>query len=161
VRRVPAILLLLAVTMALLPATVLADAPKPRVSLPDIENEVMCVECGTALNISQAPSADRERAFIRRRIAEGMTKDEIKAALVKEYGPNVLGTPPDRGFNIAVWLVPVLLAIVAASGVALAARRWRRAGGEDRGDAEEAEPGPALDPEDARRLERDMASYDL
>ena len=53
----------------------------------------MCVACGTALNISQAPSADRERAFIRRRIAEGLTKDEIKDALVAEYGPKVLAEP--------------------------------------------------------------------
>ena len=46
----------------------------------------MCVECGTALNVSTSPVADREREFIRRRIAEGKSKPEIKAALVDEYG---------------------------------------------------------------------------
>ena len=46
----------------------------------------MCVECGTALNVSTSPVADREREFIRRRIAEGKSKAEIKAALVEEYG---------------------------------------------------------------------------
>jgi cytochrome c-type biogenesis protein CcmH/NrfF len=146
--------LLLAV--ALWPATALAA--KPRASLPDIEDEVMCVECGTALNISEAPSADRERAFIRRRIAEGKTKAQIKRELVAEYGPNVLGTPPDKGFNITVWLVPVVLALAAVAAVLTTVRRWRRVG---RHDDEPDAGGPDIDPEDAKRLERDMAGYDL
>ena len=148
------LLLALAVAALLAPA---ALAQAPRASLPDIEDEVMCVECGTALNVSEAASADRQRAFIRRRIAEGMTKEQIKDALVAEYGRNVLGTPPDRGFGVAAWLVPVLLALAATGAVALTARRWRRAPAA----ARDAEPDDDLDPRDARRLERDMAGYDL
>jgi cytochrome c-type biogenesis protein CcmH/NrfF len=140
--------------LVLWPASALGAA---RANLPDIEDEVMCVQCGTALNISEAPSADRERAFIRRRIAEGKTKAQIKKALVAEYGSNVLGTPPDKGFDVAVWLVPVVLALVALGAVLTTARRWRRVGGRDKAEPE----GPELDPEDARRLERDMAGYDL
>ena len=45
-------------------------AAEPRASLPDIEDEVMCVECGTPLNLSNAPVADREREFIEREIGE-------------------------------------------------------------------------------------------
>jgi cytochrome c-type biogenesis protein CcmH len=124
-------------------------------SLPDIEDEVMCVECGTALNISQSPAADGERRFIRRRIAEGLTKEQIKAALVAEYGRNVLGSPPDKGFARAIYLVPIGLAVVVALALALAARRWRRPSeGTETG-------GPALDDADAERLKRDMAGYDL
>ena len=40
-------------------------AAEPRTTLPDIEDEVMCVECRTALNVSSSPVADQERAFIR------------------------------------------------------------------------------------------------
>ena len=32
-----------------------AAAAAPRASLPDIEDEVMCLECGTALNVSTSP----------------------------------------------------------------------------------------------------------
>jgi cytochrome c-type biogenesis protein CcmH len=154
-------LLLVLLTVAAAPA---AAAPAPRASLPDVEDEVMCVECGTALNISEAPSADRERAFIRRRIAEGKTKPQIKAALVAEYGRNVLGTPDDHGFGVAAWLVPVLLAVLAVAAVFTTARRWRRTPASV--DAASHDPAgadgrDALDPEDARRLERDMAGYDL
>ena len=73
-----------------------ALAAEPRTTLPDVEDEVMCAQCGTALNISNSPVADQERAFIRRRIAEGKTKAEIKAAMVEEYGPGVLATPGRR-----------------------------------------------------------------
>src|SRR5688572_19210078 len=78
------------VVALVLAAAAPALAAEPRTTLPDVEDEVMCVECGTALNVSTSPVADQEREFIRRRIADGMSKDEIKAALVAEYGEQVL-----------------------------------------------------------------------
>jgi cytochrome c-type biogenesis protein CcmH len=132
----------------------LTAAAEPRATLPDIEDEVMCVECRTALNVSSAPVADQERAFIRERIAEGMTKEQIKAALVEEYGPDVLAEPGDDGFDLAAWLVPGALVALAGAGVVLLARRWRR----DSGPA--AATGPDLDPDDARRLDAELTAFD-
>jgi cytochrome c-type biogenesis protein CcmH len=146
-------LLLLALLAVVAPSP--AGAATPRASLPDVEDEVMCVECGTALNVSQSPAADGERRFIRRRIAEGMTKDEIKDALVREYGRNVLGSPSTRGFSAAVYLVPIGLALLAVLALLSTARRWRRVS------SEEADTRPALAEEDSKRLDRDMAGYDL
>ena len=142
-RRLALIVLLLGLTAA----------AEPPPTLPDIEDEVMCVECRTALNVSTAPVADQERAFIRARIAEGLSKAEIKDALVAEYGPDVLAEPEPEGFDLAAWLVPGGLIGVAALGVALLARRWRR-----RDDAPEA--GPELDPADARRLDHELRAFD-
>ena len=130
----------------------LTAAAEPQTTLPDVEDEVMCVECRTALNVSTAPVADQERAFIRDRIAEGMSKDEIKAALVEEYGPDVLAEPPNEGFDIAAWLVPAALVALAALGIVLMARRWRR--------TETAAAGPELDPADARRLDAELSAFD-
>jgi len=132
----------------------LTAAAAPQTTLPDVEDEVMCVECRTMLNISTSPVADQERAFIRARIAEGMTKDEIKAALVDEYGPAVLAEPGDRGFDLAGWLVPVGVAAVAGLGVVALARRWRRPAEPD------APAGPDLDPADARRLDAELTAFD-
>jgi cytochrome c-type biogenesis protein CcmH len=132
----------------------LTAAAEPKTTLPDVEDEVMCVECKTALNVSTAPVADQERAFIRERIADGMTKDQIKAALVREYGPEVLAEPERKGFDLSAWIVPGALVVLAAGGVALLARRWRRSG-----PAEEAAV-PELDPADARRLDADLAAHD-
>ena len=147
---------LLALLLALLLAPA-ASAAEPKTTLPDVEDEVMCVECGTALNVSTSPVADREREFIRRRIAEGKSKPEIKAALVEEYGPKVLAVPEGGGFDVAAWLVPGLLSLIALVGVGVAALRWR---GRREDEPDDVDDGPDLDPEDRRRLDADLAAFD-
>jgi cytochrome c-type biogenesis protein CcmH/NrfF len=107
---------LLAVAAALLLPAATAGAgpgapsqkPAPKTTLPDVEDEVMCPICGTALNLSFSPQADRERAFIQREINEGKTKEQIKDDLVQQYGTNVLAEPPKSGFDLTAWLVPGL-----------------------------------------------------
>jgi cytochrome c-type biogenesis protein CcmH len=140
------------VLLALL--VVFATGAAPRASLPDIEDEVMCVECNTALNVSTSTVADQERAFIRRQIALGKDKQQVKAALVGEYGSGVLADPPSSGFDLAAWIVPILLVILGIGGVAVAARRWRRHA------APAPAAGEALPEEDARRLDAELAAYD-
>ena len=76
----------------------------------------MCVECGTVLSVSNSPVAQQERDFIRRQVAAGKTKEQIKAALVAEYGEDVLAEPERSGFNLALWLVPIALVLLAATG---------------------------------------------
>ena len=76
-----------------LAAAVAASGATPRASLPDIEDEVMCPTCGTALNLANSPQAERERVFIRRQIDQGKTKAQIKDALVSEFGSEVLALP--------------------------------------------------------------------
>jgi cytochrome c-type biogenesis protein CcmH len=136
-----------------------AGAATPRATLPDVEDEVMCLECGTALNVSNSPVADEERAFIKQLIARGLTKDQVKAALVREYGPRILAEPQQNGFSLTAWLVPIGAALGAFALVVGLARHWRRragAPGADKGD----EGGPALDPADARRLDAELAAFD-
>jgi len=140
--------------LALALAAVLLMGAAPQASLPDIEDEVMCVECGTALNVSTSTVADQERAFIRKQIAMGKDKQEIKDALVEEFGPGVLADPPSSGFDLAAYLVPALLALLAIAGLAVAARRWRRRS------SPAPAAGPPLDDEDARRLDAELAAYD-
>jgi cytochrome c-type biogenesis protein CcmH len=123
-------------------------------SLPDIEDEVMCVECKTALNVSTSAVAEQERAFIRRQIAMGKDKQEVKDALVEQFGPGVLATPEEKGFDLAAYLVPVVLGLLALAALAVAARRFRR---------RPEEAAPATEPladDDARRLDAELAAYD-
>ena len=145
--------------LALMPAT--AGAAEPKTTLPDVEDEVMCVECGTVLNISDSRVADDQREFIQERIDRGQSKEEIKRALVAEFGPDVLAMPDRRGFNLAVYVVPAALGLLGLIGVALAARRWRRS----RAQADSAgEPGTAglgeLDPAQQERLAAELAAFD-
>ncbi len=132
-------------------AVVLALAA-PQASLPDIEDEVMCVECGTVLSVSSSPVAQQERDFIREQIAAGKDKEQIKQALVAEYGEEVLADPGTGGFNLTLWLVPIVIVLLAVAGIGVAYKRWR--GAPD----EEAELPPPLSPEDARRLDTELGA---
>ena len=150
----------------LLPTTALATSaipgtpPQAQANLPDIEDQVMCPVCGTALNLSFSPQADRERAFIRHEIAQGKTEDEIIDDLVAQYGTAVLAEPPKSGFDLTAWLVPGIAIIIAAIAIAFGLRRWRRAGRklEEKAATNGDEP---LDSEERERLDSDLARYDL
>jgi cytochrome c-type biogenesis protein CcmH len=155
-RRLTVTLVAAIACAALLPAA----AAAANASLPDIEDEVMCTICGTTLQLSDSPQAERERVFINELIAEGKTKDEIKAALVDEYGPEVLAVPSDDGFDlVGGWILPVVAVLAGATLVAFAARRWRRDQRRDE-EAVAPAPGPAPDSEDERRLSEDLKRYE-
>jgi cytochrome c-type biogenesis protein CcmH len=150
--------MLLLPALALASSAVVVNPQQPKTTLPDVEDEVMCPVCGTALNLSFAPQADRERAFIRREIAAGKTKDEIKDDLVAQYGTEVLAEPPKSGFDLTAWLVPGAAILVAAIAIALGLRRWRRAG---RSRETEPQAEETIDPAERERLDSDIARYDL
>lgn len=145
----------LALSLALLaPATALAAAP--RASLVDIEDEVMCVTCKIPLNIAEGPQPNREREFIRGLIDQGRTKAQIKAALVAEYGPNVLALPASDGVGLTAYAVPLALLALLAAGLALLLPRWRRR--TPAAPAPESAAAP-LSSAEARRLDDDLARY--
>ena len=140
---------------------------EPRTSLSDIEDEVMCPICGVPLELAiDAPQAQREREFIRELIAEGKTKEEIKDALVAEFGDEVLAVPETEGFDLAAWLVPGAAILVAAVAILLALRRWRDDAGraasdEPRAGAGDGSAARAEDEDEQRRLDADLARYEL
>jgi cytochrome c-type biogenesis protein CcmH len=118
--------LVVALAVCAAPATALAAAC-PRTSLAEIENEVMCPVCKTPLGLAQeAPQADRQRAFILERVERCQSKRQIKAALAAEFGDEVLAMPEREGFDIAVYIVPIVALLLALGGGAAAAVRWRR-----------------------------------
>jgi cytochrome c-type biogenesis protein CcmH len=155
----PRSILLPAIAAALLlsaPGVAAAADPQPRASLPEIESQVMCPICGTLLELSQSPQAERERVFIRRLIARGKTTQQIKDALVAEYGPDVLALPRASGFDLSAYLVPIIAFLVAIAALVVGVLRWRRGSSAA---SESESPGPQG--EDADRLDEDLARYDL
>lgn len=139
------------------PSLALAANPPVRANLPDLEDEVMCPVCGTLLGLSHSPAAERERVFIRKLIAQGKTDDEIKDALVAEYGGQVLALPENRGIDVWAYAVPVIGLILGALAAIWAIIAWRRR----RPDSDDDPPGDAPSGEEADRLDRDMARFDL
>ncbi len=155
-------LVLAALLLLPLPAAALAAAPK--VDLVDVEDEVMCVDCGIPLNTAEGAQPDSERELIRELIAQGKTKQQIKQELVAEYGPDVLALPETSGVGITAYAIPVVLGVLVIAALALLVPRWRRrpaagmAGAE--GAAATAGEPAALSGADAARLDEDLARYD-
>jgi cytochrome c-type biogenesis protein CcmH/NrfF len=148
---------LLIAVLAVISIPVTASAATPQTTINDVEDEVMCPICGTLLELAESPQAQRERAFVKRQIAAGKTKEEVKDALVIQYGQAVLALPGGSGFDLSAYLVPAVAFLVAAIALALGVRRWRRAGRPPPGAPTAAGPQG----EDAERLEADLARYDL
>lgn len=131
-----------------------AAADCPRTSLGDVEDEVMCVVCGTPLGLAtEAPQANRERALIERLVAQCQSKDQVKDRLVAEYGDRVLATPESGGFDLAAYVVPGLGILLATGAVGGAAVQWRRTRRRETGSAGQTEdPSSAA----ADRLQADL-----
>jgi cytochrome c-type biogenesis protein CcmH/NrfF len=157
-RRLPLTLTVLAALAALLLPTAASAASALRTELNEIEAEVMCPVCGTLLELAESPQATREKAFIEKLVKQGQSKDEIKEALVAQYGDAVLAEPKGSGFSLSAYVVPIIAFAVAVILLALAVWKWRRAAG-SREDRHPEVEGPS--DEDRQRLDDDLARYDL
>jgi cytochrome c-type biogenesis protein CcmH/NrfF len=144
--------LLAALALAL--ATAPAALAKPA-SLVDIEDEVMCTTCNVALNVAESPQANRQREFIRGLIAKGLDKEQVKRALVAEYGKDVLALPESDGVGLTAYAIPLGLLVLLAGGLALLLPSWRRRSPQGIGDAK----APPLSDDEARRLDDDLGRY--
>jgi cytochrome c-type biogenesis protein CcmH len=138
------------VAISVLAASAQASGPP---SAADLEAELVCPVCETTLDQSDAPVAQRMKAFIRERIAKGDTERQIKDALVAEFGPGVLATPPKSGFGLLAWLLPLGALVAGALTVGLLVRRWNRRRGPPGG-------APPLDPELERRVDEELARFE-
>jgi cytochrome c-type biogenesis protein CcmH len=129
-----------------------------RSELNEIEEEVMCPVCGTLLGLAESPQATREKAFVEKLVKEGKSKDQIKDALVEQYGTAVLAEPNGSGFSISAYVVPIVAFILAVILLAGAVWKWRQTASRREDDGPTVE-GPSA--EDRRRLDEDLGRYDL
>jgi cytochrome c-type biogenesis protein CcmH len=136
-----------------------ADDETP--TLAELEKRYICPTCQTTLELSNAPVAERMRAFIRERIAAGDSRSEIDEALVADFGEEVLAAPPKEGFNLLAWVLPLVAGAVAVGGLAFALVRWSRTRSEpDPPESASANGRPPLDPELERKVDEELARFD-
>jgi cytochrome c-type biogenesis protein CcmH len=126
-------------------------ATPPRAA--DLEAELVCPVCETTLDQSNAPIAEKMKAFIRARIAAGDSEEQIKDALVAQFGTGVLAEPPGGGFGLLAWLLPLGALLVGAVVVGFLVRSWSRR----RGPPPTAAP---LDPDLERRVDEELARFE-
>lgn len=108
-------------------ALVLAVAAAPAVASVDVlglEQQLKCPTCEVPLNVSNAPSALRIKAYIEEKAAAGWTSNQIEQSLVQQFGRDILATPPKSGFDLIVWIVPAVLILAGLVAIPLIGRAW-------------------------------------
>ena len=93
----------------------------------EVAAQLRCVVCQN-LSVADSPSemAGQMRAIIRERLAAGESPDAVQAYFVQRYGEWILLSPPRRGFNLLVWLLPLVAVAAGLAIVAILIARWTR-----------------------------------
>jgi cytochrome c-type biogenesis protein CcmF len=124
------------IVIAMLPAPAFAQGSSTHAGAVHIANETerelftklrcMCGGCQRLpLSGCACGDADEARAEIRRKLAEGQSKDAIILAYVKEHGSDAMTVPPNSNGMQAIYAVPLLLIGAGGVGLAFLVRRWR------------------------------------
>ena len=129
----------------------------------ELEAELVCPTCHEPLDESTSPIAQAMKAQIRTHIAMGWTKSEIVNWLVAQpgLGPQILGVPSTHGFDLIAWVLPFTGIGVGAVGLAGGAWYWSHGRGSDEPPPPGGGGGPVLGDELERRVDDELARYDL
>lgn len=96
------------------------------------------------LNDVQNTQALQMRLFIRDRLQHGETEEQVRQDLVARYGTNILLAPPPQGFNLLIWLVPLLGVAACGAAVLLVVQRWTGGSAHEQFAPAGAPPNPEL-----------------
>ncbi len=91
----------------------------------------MCGGCVGLLNHCPHPDAEcstklEMKRMIAREAAEGKSETAILQDLVHRYGVQVLASPPAKGFNLTVWILPGVGLLAGLGLVVFIVKRWRQ-----------------------------------
>ncbi len=107
----------------------IAPTTAPAASLDDetirVAQNLYCPVCpGVPLDVCETQACQQWRALIREKLAAGETPEQIEQYFVSQYGERVLGAPRPEGFNLTVYLAPLVAILFGAVILYFAARRW-------------------------------------
>lgn len=92
----------------------------------EIARSLACPVCqGQSLADSPAPLARQMRALVRKKLAQGESREQILQYFVDRYGEAILREPPKSGFNQVLWWLPVLSFAGGIGLLALFLYRWQ------------------------------------
>lgn len=135
-------------------ATALTEAEMES-RLKDLFNQFRCPTCqGLSVKDSEAGFSVQIRHKIEEMLQSGATDDEIRAYFVERYGEWILRSPPKRGFNLLLWILPALGMTGGMAFLFHKSRQWAKKQQED-----ELRQDLPLTPEEENILEKDMHRF--
>jgi cytochrome c-type biogenesis protein CcmH len=92
-----------------------------------VARQLYCPVCpNTPLDVCETQACQDWRELIRTKLNGGASDRQIIDYFVAQYGQRVLASPPPTGFNLLVWIIPVVFLALAAAGLTIILRRWSR-----------------------------------
>jgi cytochrome c-type biogenesis protein CcmH len=91
----------------------------------EVASALRCPVC-QGLSIQDSPSelAQQMRSLVRDQLAAGKSPEEVRRYFISKYGEWILLEPEASGFNILVYLLPVLLVLGGLTFIVTLVRRW-------------------------------------
>ncbi|MCD6288977.1 MAG: cytochrome c-type biogenesis protein CcmH [Anaerolineae bacterium] len=102
----------------------LTRTPTPH-EINEVARQLWCPLCaGVRLDACELKACAQMKEVIAIKLSQGATPEEIKAYFVEQYGPQVLGEPPRKGFTLLAWVLPFAALAAGAGWLIYQGRRW-------------------------------------
>ena len=150
----------LLITFSIIAAVLDASAAK---SIDDQVKEIayllMCPVCqGQSVEESNSNLAHDMRDIIRKQLEEGKSKEEILAYFVNSYGESILASPPPKGINWLLWLLPGVAIVFGGLGIILFLYKSQSNKNDDKHTSENTRP--EVDNDYIKRIEEELEKGD-
>ena len=142
-------------TLGLSPAYAQSPTPQPITDdqVNAIAKQMYCPVCeNVPLDVCPTQACAEWRDLIRDKLTMGWNDDQIKNYFVDQYGDRVLATPPSRGLNWLIYIIPPLAFLAGIFILFRAFQAWRNPV------SQAAAPPAQKTPDDdyAQRLEEEL-----
>lgn len=145
------------VTVLALSAALASSASAATPGYSSALSQFMCVSCHEPLELVNSPQAISEKATMRGLLAKGLDMSQLKAAMVAQYGQEVLAQPPASGFNLTVYILPPAIFLGGLALLAYTLPKWRERS--RRAAATRLPEAAPLGSDDAKRLDDELERF--
>ena len=93
----------------------------------DVGSQLKCLVCqGESVADSPALLSQQMRIIIRQQLRSGKSEQEVIQYFQARYGDKILYAPPERGFDLLAWLVPIVMLLGGAILLFFVVRDWHK-----------------------------------
>jgi cytochrome c-type biogenesis protein CcmH len=123
-RLVLTLLATVVVTLSLAPALFAVDLDQEARAIDAMLIAPCCFS--QQVSVHQSAAADEVKRDVRSRLAAGETRQQILDAYVSRYGKRILADPPAVGFDLMLYVTPLIMLVASIWLVTAAVRRVTR-----------------------------------
>jgi cytochrome c-type biogenesis protein CcmH len=90
-----------------------------------VASELRCPVCqGNSIQDSPSELAQEMKGVVRDQLAAGKTPDEVKQYFIDKYGEWILLEPKASGFNLVVYLLPMVGVLIGGAIIWRSVKKW-------------------------------------